>query len=92
MAVAGAVITGLALAGIFPTVLGLAGARFEEYSGTVLGLLFAIALCGGMTVPWLAGQLADAAGVRAVFVLVADNFAAVAVLSVVAVRALRAPR
>lgn len=92
MAVAGAVVTGLALAGIFPTVLGLAGARFEEHSGTIFGVLFAIALCGGMTIPWLAGQLAESAGVRAVFVLVAANFAAVAVLSVAAVRALQTPR
>jgi fucose permease len=90
MAVTGAVLTGFALAGIFPTVLGLAGARFEEHSGTVFGLLFTLALCGGMTIPWLAGHLAEAQGVRAVFVLVAANFAAVAVLSVVASRMLAA--
>lgn len=83
-AIAGAVFTGLALAGIFPTVLGLAAARFQEHSGTVFGILFTIALSGGMTIPWLAGHLADAAGLRWVFVLVAANFAGVALLSVAA--------
>jgi fucose permease len=90
MAVAGTVVTGCALAGIFPTVLGLAGARFEEHSGTVFGLLFAMALCGGMSLPWLAGHLAEAAGVRAVFVLTAVNFAAIAVLGAAATRMLAA--
>lgn len=86
MAVAGAVVTGLALGGIFPTVLGLAGARFEEHSGTVFGILFTIALCGGMTIPWVAGHLAELAGLRAAFALVSANFVAVAILSLVAER------
>lgn len=86
VASAGIVLTGLALAGIFPTVLGIAGARFPEHSGTVFGLLFTVALTGGMTMPWLAGHLAAWAGLRLVFVLVAANFAAVAVLNAVARR------
>jgi fucose permease len=83
-ACAGAVLTGLALAGIFPTVLGLAGARFPEHSGTVFGILFTVALAGGMTMPWIAGQLADAAGIRVVFGLAAASFAAIAVLIAIA--------
>jgi fucose permease len=82
----GAVLTGLALAGIFPSVLGSAGARFSEHSGTVFGILFTVALCGGMIIPWTAGLLAEARGVSSVFVLAAFNFAAVAALSVVARR------
>lgn len=89
VAAAGAVLTGLALGGIFPTVLGLASARFHEHSGTVFGILFTIALSGGMLVPWLSGHLAAAAGLRWVFVLAAVNFAAVAALSVAAQRASR---
>jgi MFS transporter, FHS family, glucose/mannose:H+ symporter len=83
------VVMGAALAGTFPTVLGMAGGRFERHSGTVFGILFTLALSGGMTIPWMAGHLADAAGVRAVFVLASANFVAVAVLSAVARRALR---
>lgn len=83
-AIAGVIVTGLALAGIFPTVLGVAGARHAEHSGTVFGILFTIALSGGMTIPWAAGHLAEAAGLRWVFVLVAGNFAAVGALMMVA--------
>jgi MFS transporter, FHS family, glucose/mannose:H+ symporter len=86
--VAASVVMGAALAGTFPTVLGMAGGRFEQHSGTVFGILFTLALSGGMTIPWIAGHLADAAGVRAVFLLAAGNFVAVGCLSVAARRAL----
>jgi fucose permease len=86
MAVGGAILAGLALGGIFPTLLGLTGARFREHSGTVFGILFTAALCGGMTLPWMAGRLADAAGVRWVFALAAVNFLVVAAVSLVATR------
>jgi fucose permease len=85
-AVAGILLTGFALAGIFPTVLGIAGAAFKDHSGTVFGILFTIALTGGMTIPWLAGHLAAAAGLRAVFVLAAGNFLAVAALAAISRR------
>jgi MFS transporter, FHS family, glucose/mannose:H+ symporter len=77
----GVLLTGLAMAGIFPTVLGLAGAAFPAHSGTVFGILFTLALTGGMTMPWAAGQLAEVSGLRAVFVLAAGNFLAVAALA-----------
>lgn len=68
-AAAGTVLIGVSFAGIYPTVLGLAGARFEEASGTVFGIIFAIALVGGMTVPWLVGQTAARTSLRAALVL-----------------------
>lgn len=68
-----AVLIGLGFASIFPTTLGLAGSHFEEYSGTVFGVLFAIALTGGMMLPWVAGQMANAYGLRAALILVAAN-------------------
>jgi FHS family glucose/mannose:H+ symporter-like MFS transporter len=91
VAVAGILITGLALAGIFPTVLGVAGAAFRHHSGTVFGILFTVALTGGMTMPWLAGHLAESAGLRAVFLLAAANFLAIAALNAVASRAQSRP-
>jgi FHS family L-fucose permease-like MFS transporter len=81
VAVLGGVLVGAALAGIFPTVLGVAGARFPDHSGTVLGMMFTVALTGGMTMPWLAGQMAEAVGVRWVFVLVSASFLAVVALN-----------
>jgi fucose permease len=92
VAMAGILLTGLALAGIFPTVLGVAGAAFREHSGTVFGILFTVALTGGMTMPWLAGHLAESAGLRPVFLLAAVNFCAVAVLNLAARGERGAPR
>jgi len=90
VAVIGILITGVALAGIFPTVLGVAGAAFREHSGTVFGILFTAALTGGMTMPWVAGNLAAASGLRTVFLLAGANFAAIAVLSTLSRRLERA--
>ena len=73
-------LTGWSLAGIYPAVLGITGARFESHSGTVFGVLFAIALLGGMVVPWVSGQVGALAGLRWVFGLVSCSFAAIAVL------------
>jgi fucose permease len=65
MLMVGAIVLGLSYAGIFPTVLAIAGDAYQKMAGTVFGLLFAIALVGGMTFPWLVGRLADALNVRA---------------------------
>ena len=86
LAIAGAILTAVALAGVFPSALGFTGARFEEHSGTVFGILFTVALCGGMTIPWVAGHLAEAAGLRWVFALAAANSVVVAVAMAVARR------
>jgi len=61
----GAIVLGLSYASIFPTVLAIAGDAYQKMAGTVFGLLFAIALIGGMTFPWAVGRLAEAANVRA---------------------------
>jgi fucose permease len=87
VAIAGALLTAAALSGVFPTALGIAGARFAERSGTVFGVLFTIALAGGITVPWLSGLLAEATSLRWVFVVVAVNFCAIVVLNLAARRA-----
>jgi fucose permease len=59
------VLLGFCMAAIFPTVLGVAGTRHHGDLGTLFGILIGIALIGGMTVPWLAGQVANQHGVRA---------------------------
>jgi fucose permease len=80
------VLCGWSLAGIYPTVLGIAGSRFQSHSGTVFGILFAVALAGGMILPWLAGQIGGTAGLRWVFAMVAASFAAILVVSRAAAR------
>ncbi len=59
------VLLGFSIAAIFPTTLGLAGARYPSHSGTVFSILIGVALSGGMTLPWVAGQLAGSRGVNA---------------------------
>ncbi len=64
MLVAGVIIIGLSYAGVFPTALAIAGDAYRKLAGTVFGLLFAIALIGGMSFPWAEGQISQSFGVR----------------------------
>jgi fucose permease len=86
LAAAALVAAGLFLAGIFPTALGIAGAQLPSRSGTVFGVLFTLALSGGMTIPWLAGHIAARVGLRAVLALGAANFVAGTLLALRAAR------
>ncbi len=72
------VVCGASLAGVYPTVLGIAGARFREHSGTVFGILFTVALSGGMLMPWAAGRIGGAVGLRWIFGMVAGAYVAMA--------------
>jgi MFS transporter, FHS family, glucose/mannose:H+ symporter len=80
-AVAAAVALGFGLAGIYPTTLGVAGAKFAERSGTVFGLLFTVALAGGMTLPWAVGQIANTSGMRAGLILAPADFFAILLIA-----------
>jgi len=51
---------------------GVAG-KCEEYSGTAFGILFAIALTGGMILPWAVGQIADAYRLRLALLILLAN-------------------
>ena len=82
----GIIVCGCSLAGIYPTSLGIAGDRFRSHSGTVFGILFAVALAGGMILPFVAGQLGAAAGLRWVFGVITAAFVAIAALSRIAWR------
>ena len=61
---AGTALIGLSYGPIFPTTLAVAGDRHSERAGTVFGLLFSIALVGGMIFPWAVGQVSQQIGVR----------------------------
>jgi FHS family glucose/mannose:H+ symporter-like MFS transporter len=80
MAGVGIAIAGLSFASIYPVTLGFAGSQFEAYSGSVFGILFAIALVGGMTLPWSVGQLAQAHGLRAALAIVIGSCAMIFLL------------
>jgi fucose permease len=80
MAGVGIAIAGLSFASVYPITLGFAGSRFEAYSGSVFGILFAIALVGGMILPWAVGQLAQVHGLRASLAIVIGNCAMIFLL------------
>ncbi|HZT29826.1 MAG TPA: MFS transporter [Bryobacteraceae bacterium] len=91
-AAAALILAGLGVASIYPTTLGLAGTRFEEYSGTVFGILFAVALVGGMSLPWALGQIGAARGLRTALALPVAAFLAIFLLQTVISRKLAARR
>jgi len=77
---------GAALAGIFPTALGMVGARYPAFTGTVFGLLLTAALSGGMLLPWLTGRIGEAHGLRPALGVVAAQFLVIAALAALARR------
>jgi len=40
------------------------GESFPAFSGTAFSIVLTIALCGGITSPWLAGKVAQASSLR----------------------------
>jgi len=81
MLVAGVLLIGLSYAGIFPTALAIAGDTYRKMTGTVFGLLFAIALVGGMSFPWAVGQISQRLGVRYGMVVPLAGAAGICVLA-----------
>jgi len=81
MLVAGVLVIGLSYAGVFPTVLAIAGDAYRKMAGTVFGLLFAIALLGGMSFPWAVGQISQGLGVRFGMVVPLAGAAGICVLA-----------
>lgn len=68
-AAAGAVFIGLGFSAIYPTTLAVVGGSSPALSGTAFSVVFTVALCGGMTAPWLAGKVAQTAGLRTSFMI-----------------------
>lgn len=62
--VIGVLLIGVSYAGIFPTVLAIAGDSYRKMAGTVFGFLFAVGMVGGMAFPWAVGQLSQRLSVR----------------------------
>jgi fucose permease len=79
----GAAIIGLALGPIFQTALGTAGDRNQNSLGSVYGLLFAMAMLGGMSAPWAVGQISARYSLRYGPLLPLVGSACVGVLAIV---------
>lgn len=55
---------GAGFAPMFPVMYGFVGERYAQLSGTALGIVIAMALVGGMLLPWVTGVLGDVYGLR----------------------------
>jgi MFS transporter, FHS family, glucose/mannose:H+ symporter len=70
IAAAGVFLLGVGFAANFPIVLGFVGDRYATLSGTAISLAIAMALVGGMLLPYAAGILGGSYGMRGSFVIV----------------------
>jgi MFS transporter, FHS family, glucose/mannose:H+ symporter len=64
VATAGLVFSGAGLAGGFPIMLGFAGDRFSNLSGTAFSIIFVVALIGNMLINFLTGVVVHGYGVE----------------------------
>jgi MFS transporter, FHS family, glucose/mannose:H+ symporter len=91
VAALGVFMLGAGFAAMFPTVLGFVGDRYAALSGTAFSIAIAMALCGGMLLPYVAGFLGMRYGMRGSFGIVPAALVALAVLLGILMRRLRAP-
>ena len=91
VAAAGVFALGVGFAAMFPTLLSFIGDRYSTLSGTAFSLVIAIALCGGMLLPYTAGVLGMQYGMRGSFVIVPAALLILAGLLGVLSRRLRQP-
>jgi FHS family glucose/mannose:H+ symporter-like MFS transporter len=80
---------GVGFAAMFPTVLGFIGSRYAALSGTAFSAAIAMALTGGMLLPYTAGILGEEYGMRASFLIVPTALVILAALLGILSRALR---
>ena len=84
LAIAAIVLTGLAFAPIFPTIVGVTFAKFEpRLYGSIFGIIFAIGLLGGTFVPKWIGNLSVGSTVQQSLVIPAVMAAILFLLSLV---------
>ncbi|MDD8015728.1 MAG: MFS transporter [Acidobacteriota bacterium] len=85
-AVAGAVLIGFGFAAVYPTTLAVVGENFPSFTGTAFSAVFAIALCGGMLSPWLAGRIAQAYSLRQAMFVPVFNCGMIVILQLIIMR------
>jgi fucose permease len=90
VAATGVFLVGAGLAATFPTVLGFVGDRYAALSGTAFSLAIAMALIGGMILPWTAGVLGSLHGLRGSLLIVPAALVAQIILLAILARAMRA--
>jgi fucose permease len=61
---AGAALAGVALGPLAPTLISVAGDRYPRRTGLAIGAVISLGQIGGVTLPWITGRTAIAAGFR----------------------------
>jgi MFS transporter, FHS family, glucose/mannose:H+ symporter len=89
VAALGVFLLGVGFAAMFPTVLGFIGARYAALSGTAFSAAIAMALTGGMILPYTTGVLGERFGMRGSFLIVPTALVLLGILLGVLSRALR---
>lgn len=90
-AAAGTFLLGAGFAASFPVVLGFVGERHPDLSGTAFSIVLVMALTGGMLLPWGAGVVGAAEGLRTSFLIVPVGLAVFASLVTFSTRRRAAP-
>ncbi|HVE70848.1 MAG TPA: MFS transporter [Thermoanaerobaculia bacterium] len=85
-AAAGVFLLGVGFSATFPVILGLVGDRYPHLSGTAYSVMFAMALTGGMTLPYVTGVLGARLGLRTSFLIVPAALVGIVALLGAAVR------
>ncbi len=93
LAIVSIILTGLAFAPIFPTIVGVTFAKFEpRLYGSIFGIIFAIGLLGGTFVPKWIGNLSVGSTVQQSLVIPAVMAAILFLISLVIGRVRKAAR
>ena len=82
---------GVGFAAMFPTVLGFIGDRYATLSGTAFSVAIAMALVGGMLLPYTAGVLGNNYGMRGSFAIVPVALIILVIFVTILSRKLRSP-
>jgi MFS transporter, FHS family, glucose/mannose:H+ symporter len=91
VAAAGVFVLGVGFAAMFPTVLGFIGDRYSTLSGTAFSVAIAMALVGGMVLPYTAGVVGNSYGMRGSFAIVPVALVILAIFLTILGRKLRSP-
>ncbi len=92
LAVPGIILVGIGFAACFPIIFAYVGDAFSKLSGTAFSVVLVMALCGGMTYPYVAGILGNAFGLQASFVMIPVSLAVMMVVfGIVTGKMLRRP-
>ncbi len=60
---------GFAVGPLAPTIIAVAGDRYPQQSGLVIGVLISVAQLGAVLLPWIAGRVAISQGFRAAMLI-----------------------